>query len=454
MSKSRGLDEWNIDELLSYGDIEAKKKALLLAEEALKASNPYNSVYDRIRVVGDTIVIDSYSFPIRGGIYVVAIGKAACSMAKAVEDKLGDKIVDGVAITKYGYRIPLKYIRVVEAGHPIPDENSLKGTEEALRIAKKVRENDILFFLISGGGSALFVYPENDLSLNDIITVNELLLKSGAKIHEINVVRKHLSRVKGGKFAKLVRGTLISLILSDVVGDKIESIASGPTSKDPSTFSDAFRVLVNYGLLDKIPQRVRSFIERGMKGKVEETLKEDLPNVYNIIVGSVKLACEAVAKKAAQLGLKPYILTTTLEGEAKDAAIAFGSIIEEIKRYNRPFSTPCAIIAGGETTVTIYGEPGLGGPNQEFALSIARKIKDLDNVAVLALDTDGTDGPTDAAGGLVDSKTYYRLIDAGIDIEDVLNRHDSYNALKKCNALLITGPTYTNVNSIYIAVIL
>lgn len=444
----------NLEELLSHGDVKAKEIALTLMEEAIKSADPYEAVKRALKVEDNKLIVKGKEFPIKGKVYVLAFGKAACSMAKAVEELLGERIAEGIAVTKYGYSLPLKRIKVVEAGHPIPDENSMKGAQLGVELAKKVSKEDILLVLISGGGSALFMLPEDGISFEDKMKTNELLLKSGAKIYEINTVRKHISKVKGGKLAKLVKGTLISLILSDVVGDPFEAIASGPTVKDPTTFKDAYRILKLYNLWDKLPESVRRHIELGLKGEKEETLKEDLPNVHNFLIASNSLACEAAKKKAEELGFNAHILTTTLEGEAREVAVALGSIIEEIYHRGRPFEKPCVLIAGGETTVTIEGEAGLGGPNQEFALSIARKIADLRGVAVLAVDTDGTDGPTDAAGGLVDSYTLELLKKENLDVEEFLRRHNAYEALKRGKALLITGPTRTNVNSIIIAVIL
>ena len=442
------------NELLSHGDVRAKEIALALMKESIKSADPYEAVKRSLKVEGSRLIVKGKEFPIKGRIYVLAFGKAACSMAKAVEEVLDERIAEGIAITKYAYSLPLKKIKVIEAGHPVPDENSMRGARLGVELAKKVGEDDILLVLISGGGSALFMLPEDGISFEDKMKTNELLLKSGAKIYEINTVRKHISKVKGGKLAKLVKGTLISLILSDVVGDPLEAIASGPTVKDPTTFQDAYKILRLYNLWDRLPESVRRHIELGLEGKAEETLKEDLPNVHNFLIASNSLACEAAKRKAKELGLKAYILTTTLEGEAREVAIALGSIIEEIYHYGRPFEKPCVLIAGGETTVTIEGEAGLGGPNQEFALSIARKIAGLRGVVVLAMDTDGTDGPTNAAGGLVDSHTLEVLRKEGIDLEEFLRRHNAYEALERAKALLITGPTRTNVNSVIIAVIL
>ncbi len=444
----------NRAELLSSGDIEAKKIALRLMEKALEESSPYNAVKKCLALKGDSLVIGGQEFLLKGDVYLLAFGKAACLMAKLAEEILGERVKEGLAITKYGYSLPLRMVRVIEAGHPTPDENSVRGTQLALELVRRVRESDTLLVLISGGGSSLLICPHEGISLQDKIKVNDLLLRSGAKIHEINTVRKHISRVKGGGLAKLSRGVLVSLILSDVVGDPLEVIASGPTVKDPTTFHEAYRVLRLYNLWGKLPESVRHYLTLGLKGGAEETLKKDLPHVHNFLIGGVGAACEAMKEEAEQLGLRAQILTTTLEGEARDVALALGSIVAEIHHKNRPLERPGVLIAGGETTVTILGEAGLGGPNQEFALSIARKIRGLRGAAALAVDTDGTDGPTDAAGGLADSFTLELLEGEGIDVEEHLTRHSSYEGLRKGRALVTTGPTGTNVNSVYVMVIL
>lgn len=307
----------NESDLLSCGDINAKKAALEIAKAAIESADPYKAVKRSLKFDGDKLVVEGKKFHLKGDVYVLAFGKASCAMAKAVEDVLGERIKEGVAITKYGYAspfgdgytspfgdgyaAPLKKIEVIEAGHPIPDENSLKGALKGVELAKKVDEGDLLIVLISGGGSALFTLPEDGISLEDKIKTNELLLKSGARIYEINTVRKHISKVKGGKLAKSIRGTLVSLILSDVVGDPLEAIASGPTVKDPTTFRDAQRILKLYNVWEKLPESVRSHIREGLKGEREETLKEELPRVHNFIIGSVSIACEAAKRKAEEL---------------------------------------------------------------------------------------------------------------------------------------------------------
>ncbi len=444
----------NAEDLLRSGDRKAKEIALKLAQRAIEESNPYNAVRKWLSLERRALRVGGQEFSLRGNLYLLALGKAACLMARFAEELLGEHLKEGLALTKYGYSLPLKKTTVIEAGHPRPDENSLKAAQRGIELALKVRPEDTLLVLISGGGSALFTYPQDGLTLKDKIEVNDLLLRSGARIQEINVVRKHLSKVKGGNLARLVRGNLIALILSDVVGDDLGTIASGPTVKDPTTFQDARHILRLHKLWDRLPKGVREYLTLGLEGKAEETLKQDLPHVHNYLIGGVRIACEAAWEEARHLGLEAHILTTTLEGEAREVALALGSIVAEVYRRDRSFRKPVVLIAGGETPVTLSSDAGRGGPNQEFALSIARKIRGLKGVAVLALDTDGTDGPTEAAGGLVDSLTLNLLEEEGIRAEEYLARHSSYEALKRAGALLITGPTGTNVNSLYVAVIL
>ncbi len=435
--------------------MDVRETITALMREAIKSADPDRAVRNALHIDDNRLKVFEMELELRGRVYLLALGKAACAMARAAVDVLGGAIREGVVVTKYGYAencLSDGRIRIIEAGHPVPDKNSLLAGKLGRELAEKIGKDDLLIVLISGGGSSLFLLPEEGITLEDKIRTNELLLRSGAKIWEVNTVRKHISAVKGGKLAKRVKGTVISLILSDVVGDRLEAIASGPTVRDPTTFQDAYRILRLYGVWEKVPESVKVHIERGFRGEVEETLKEDLPNVHNFIVGSGTMACEAAERKAEGLGYNAVVLTTTLEGEAREVAVAIGSIIEEISRNNRPLKKPAVLIAGGEWTVTVGEGTGLGGPNQEFALSIARKIAGL-NAVVLAVDTDGTDGPTDAAGGIVDGRTMSLLKEAGIDIEEALRRHDAYHALERVGALLRTGPTGTNVNSLVIALV-
>ncbi len=456
-STSGSVSVKNREELLSdYSGVERelRESAILIAEHAVSMANPEKLVLDYLTLENGSLKTkDGRTFDFDKA-YVVALGKAAYPMAKAVSELLEDRIEDGVVVTKYGYSQSSRVgvMEVIEAGHPVPDENSLKGAERGLEVAEKVGKNDLLLLLVSGGGSALFAMPEKGISLEDKIKTYELLLKSGARIQEINTVRKHISAVKGGKFVKRVRGKVLALIISDVVGDNLEAIASGISVKDPTTFEDAVRILKNYGIWDRVPESVRRHLERGLRGEVEETLKESLDNVVNVLICSSSKVCGFAAEKAEELGFKPFVMSSVLEGEAKDAGVVIASIALEFgKRMEK-----VALVFGGETTVTFCGESGKGGkggPNQELALGFARKVSGSCGVCAIAIDTDGTDGPTDAAGGLTSADTWERIERAGMDPLKELRNHNAYEALKAGNALVITGPTDTNVNSLVVVLI-
>lgn len=380
--------------------------------------------------------------------YVVGFGKASARMARAVEEILGPRITKGVVITADGYKVPTEKIRVYEAGHPLPDRRGLSAASELLSLAAEAGERDLVIVLISGGGSALLPAPAEGISLEDLIVTNELLLRSGAVIQEINTVRKHLSRAKGGQLARLAQpARVVALILSDVVGDPLDSIASGPTVPDPTTFADAVGVLCCYGIWDQVPESVRVHLERGAAGEIPETPKPGDPcfaRVLNLIVGSGRHAAEAALKKGEELGFRGLILTTTLEGEAREVGRVVAAMARELRRYERPISPPALLVLAGETTVTVKGR-GKGGRNQELALSAALGIEGLRDVVVASVGTDGRDGPTDAAGGIVDGNTAARIRAAGLDPRALLLDNDSYRALAASGDLLVTGPTGTNV---------
>jgi len=437
--------------------MEAKKIALGILEEVLKRIDPYSILKGNCSYLEETKLLKVFDkeFKLHGNVYVISIGKAACSMAKAMEEILGNAIKDGVAITKYGYATTLRKIRIIEAGHPIPDENSLEGALAALKIAKEAKKDDLVIVLISGGGSSVLEKPREGLTLEDIKVVTRLLLESGASIHEINIVRRHLSEIKGGGLLKaLYPARVVSVILSDVVGDCIEDIASGPTAVDPTTFKDALNVLEKYGLINRVPANVIELIQRGISGELEETLKSyEGYDIHNIVIGGDFLA-KVVVEVSKRFGLRAYILSTEIEGEAWSWGIVFGSIVREVRLRNTPFTPPCVLIATGEVTVTLGETYGLGGPNQEVALASSLKLDGIKGVALLSVDTDGTDGPTDAAGAIADGSLLNRLKELGIDVKETLLRHDTYNALKKADALIKTGPTRTNLNDLYLAVIL
>lgn len=370
----------------------------------------------------------------QGRLYVVSIGKAGWQMAKTAHDILGEKISGGVAITKYDHvKSPIPNFKCFEAGHPIPDDNSFKATSEAIELVSNLRSSDTVLFLVSGGGSALFEKPLIESSeLTDITTQ---LLACGADITEINTVRKRLSAVKGGKFARLCApASIFSIVLSDIIGDPLDMIASGPAYPDSSTKEDALAIIDKYQL--KLSKEALLLME-------EETPKE-LSNVETEITGSVRNLCLAAAKECEKLGYRPIILTDRLGCEAKEAGSFLGSIAET-HYHDKERKEALAFIAGGETVVRITGT-GKGGRNQEIALSAAEKISGMENVCLFSVGSDGTDGPTDAAGGYVDGFTKEKLLQRGLNIFQILKENDSYHALKEADGLIMTGPTGTNVN--------
>lgn len=378
-------------------------------------------------------------------IVLVAIGKAAWRMASAAKELLGNRISKGIVITKYSHSEgDIEGIEVYEAGHPVPDENTILATKRVLEMTSKLSSNQIVLFLISGGGSALFELPKDGITLAEMQGITNQLLKSGASIVEINTVRKHLSAVKGGRFAQHVApAKVISLVLSDVLGDRLDSIASGPAYPDSSTSQQALEIVARYNI-----QLSREALE-----VLNEETPKKLYNVESHIIGSVKIACEKAQELAKKMGYNMLLLTTSLDCEAREAGRMFGSIAREIKSHDRPIKKPCAIVAGGETVVHVKGN-GKGGRNQELALSFALSTEGLDGVALCSVGTDGTDGPTDAAGGIVDGQSAQKIRQAGYSPEELLENNDSYNALKIANDLLITGPTGTNVNDIVILLVL
>ena len=407
-----------------------REDALKIVEEAIRAVYPENTVKKALENFGG---VES--------IRVLAIGKAAWRMARAARESLESRISEGIVITKYKHSMgDIKGFKIFEAGHPIPDKNTIEATKRVLDMVKDLKRDDILLFLVSGGGSSLFELPAESVELEELISITDQLLRSGATIFEINAVRKHLSRVKGGRFAETVNpARIFSLVLSDVLGDRLDTIASGPAYPDSTTSQDSMRIIEKYDI--KLPSRVLNALK-------QETPKS-LKNVEASIVGSISIACEAAKVAAEQLGYNSMVLTTALDCEAHEAGTFLGAIVREIVTRDRPAKRPCVVILGGETVVQVKGS-GLGGRNQELALSAARGIWGLDNVVIASVATDGTDGPTDAAGGIVDGETMARLREKGIDVAEVLNNNDSYHALEAVGNLIMTGPTGTNVSDLII----
>jgi hydroxypyruvate reductase len=397
-----------------------------------------------------------YNLGVFENIYVIGAGKAGAPMSSAIENLIGRRITEGLVNVKYGHVTSLKYVKLVEAGHPIPDENGRSGAAKILQLAKKAGKDDLVICLISGGGSALLPFPASGLSLKDKQDTIKMLISCGATIHEINTIRKHTSFIKGGMLAKAVfPATLVTLILSDVVGDDLDVVASGPTVSDSSTYRDCLGIIRKYNLGKKLPGKVMKYLTDGAGGKIPETPKTgDLifKKTRNHIVGSCIEAIKAAKRKAERLKYNTFVLSSMIEGETKEAAHFHCAVAREVAKTGLPVPRPACIISGGETTVNITGK-GLGGRNQEFALAAASEIAGLENTVVLSGGTDGTDGPTDAAGAFADSTTAERAKAVGIDPLKYLNENDSYNFFKKLGDLFITGPTNTNVMDLRIILV-
>ena len=439
------------DYLLKQRRTEAKT----IFRESLRPVNPYGAVQNFVRVKDDQLILgkdgaDPTTLDLKqfDRISLVGGGKATAPMAKAMEDLLGDRIHKGLINVKYGFTEKLSVTQTVEANHPLPDENGVKGTEMILDFLAKATDKDLVISLISGGGSALLCQPAQGITLSEKQTVTGMLLDCGASINEINTIRKHISAAKGGQMARAAfPATVVNLMLSDVVGDKMDVIASGPFVPDSSTFEDALGILQKYGLKG-VPEAIVQRLEDGAQGQIPDTPKAGDPvflYVSNIIVGSNILALEAAEKKARTFGYNTLILSSLIEGETRDVARVHCAIAKEVVRSGRPINKPACIISGGETTVTIRGK-GLGGRNQEFCLASAIEIAELPfKVVVLSGGTDGNDGPTDAAGAIVDPFTVTRGREAGMAAGTFLNNNDAYHFFEKTEDLLMTGPTNTNV---------
>jgi hydroxypyruvate reductase len=414
-----------------------RSDALRIFHAALRAADPAEAVLRHAHIEGEF-----------RRIFVVGAGKAGASMAQAVEGLLGERITAGLINVKYSHTAPLQRIELNECGHPVPDLNGMRGAERIAQIVSDAAGGDLLICLISGGASALLPLPVAGVELEDKQRLTQLLLACGANIHEMNCVRKHLSRVKGGQLAKLAYpARVLTLILSDVIGDNLDVIGSGPTVPDSSTFADARAVLDKYGLWDQVPEAVAEHLRAG----VEETPKPGdavFQHVENVIVGSNRLAVDAAAVEARALGYRTLILSTLIQGETRDVARMHAAIALEAAASGNPVEPPACIISGGETTVTIRGD-GLGGRNQEFALAAAIDISGSSNITILSAGTDGTDGPTDAAGAVVDGDT---VTDAAA-ANEFLARNDSYHFFEAAGGLITTGPTNTNVADVRLMLI-
>jgi hydroxypyruvate reductase len=433
-----------------------RRQAPAIFRAALAAADPSAAILRHVRVGDGVLLAGRVRYPLRGirKIHVVGAGKAGAAMAQAIERLKLPAVQRGASLVnvKYGHLAKLRWIELNECGHPVPDERGVRGAERIAEIATAAGADDLIICLISGGASALLPLPAPPVTLEEKQAVTRLLLASGATIHEINAVRKHISRIKGGQLAGMAYpARVLALMLSDVIGDDLDVIGSGMTAPDASTFASAKAVLEKYAILDRAPAHVRERLEAGARGEVRETPKRDDPafaRVRNLIVGSNRLAVDAAAAHARQLGFHTMVLSTQIEGENREIARMHAAIAKEIALYGRPLRRPACLISGGETTVTLRGN-GLGGRNQEFALAAALGIAGMKATVVLSGGTDGTDGPTDAAGAIADGYTLAR----GPDAEQYLAANDSYHYFEKLGDLLITGPTNTNVMDVHIVLV-
>lgn len=434
-----------------------RTEALDVLNAGLDRADPERATYNLVRLEGDTIFIGGKSYPLKSfkNIYVFGAGKATFSIAKALDNILGDRITEGIVICKDGQEGSLVNIRLCLASHPIPDERGMRAAEEILALARKTGPGDLVFACFTGGSSALMPLPVPEITLEDKKQANEILLTCGANIVEINAVRKHLSRIKGGKLAQAVhpKAFLVNITVSDVIGDPLDYITD-PTVPDTSSFKDAQKTMDKYGLWDKMPPSISAYLKNPPLDR--ETPKSlDTHRIESYIVVKGDAACLGAEQRAKELGYEAIILSTMFEGESRELGRTFGFIGKEVFWNSRPFKTPCAFIGGGETIVTIQNscKRGLGGPNQEFALGAAIEIKDLKNVVVAGLDTDGTDGPTPYAGGICDETSVHRGTELGVDLFIALQNHDASHALLTIGDILETGNTGTNVNDLKIMLI-
>ena len=394
--------------------------------------------------------------PPAGRVVVVGAGKASGAMAAAVEEAWGERVTGGLVVVKDGHLAETRRVKLVEAGHPVPDERGAAAARDLLALALGAGDQDLVLTLISGGASALTPAPAPPITLGDKQVMTRLLLAAGADINQLNAVRKHCSVLKGGQLARAAAPARVAaLLLSDVIGDPIDVIGSGPTAPDASTFGEALGILDRFDLRQRAPASVRERLERGVRGETAETPKPDdaiFERVVNVVIGNNQLVVDAAASRAAALGLAPHVLTRSLHGEARDAARELVALGGEIAAGRGPIAPPACLIAGGETTVTVRGD-GIGGRCQEFALAAALELEGRDGMAVLAAGTDGSDGPTDAAGAVADGESASRARHQGLDPRAHLYRNDSNRVFAALGDLVITGPTNTNLLDLYLVLV-
>ncbi|MGI8960294.1 MAG: glycerate kinase type-2 family protein [Bryobacteraceae bacterium] len=433
-----------------------RQHAIEIFRAALAAADAGNAVRKHLSVKAASIKAGTVRLPLTNinRIFLIGAGKAAVQMAAAAEEIVGTRLTRGIVVTKQGHATSfIPRVEIIEARHPIPDRAGVRASSAIGVLLRELNARDLVLVAISGGASALLSAPAEPITLYAKQKTTDLLLRAGATIHELNAVRKHISALKGGRLASLAYpATVVSLILSDVIGDRPDVIGSGPTAPDPSTFADAIGVLRKFGLLNRVPRAVRERLEQGARGEIVETPKPGDPvfkHVHNIVIGSNRLALEAAAQEAKTRGFHPLILSSAIEGEAREVARTHAQILREVALSGHPVRSPACILSGGETTVTIQGK-GEGGRNQEFALAVAFEIDGFPNLVVLSAGTDGTDGPTDAAGAIATGETIRRARKRGLEAKKHLAENNSYPFFDALGSLIKTGPTGTNVMDIHV----
>ena len=427
-----------------------RRDAQAILQAAIAAVEPGPLVRRVLSLQGSELVAGDHRLPLADDsrVVIVGAGKATPAMAAAAEAVLGPRLTAGVINTKYGHALGLKTIDTVECGHPLPDASGVAGTQRMLQLVDGLGPGDVVLSLLSGGGSALMPAPAEGISLEEKVAATDALLRCGATIDELNAVRKHLSGVKGGQLARRAApARVVSLMISDVIGDPVHTIASGPTSADPTTFGECLGLIDRYGLRHALPGAVLSRLERGADGDLPETPAAGDPaleSALNLVVGNNALAVTAAREEALRRGYHTLVLSTTIAGETREVAGVHAAIAAEIARSGQPLATPACAISGGETTVTLRGD-GKGGRNQEFALAAALALEGAEGITVMSAGTDGTDGPTDAAGAVADGTTVARAAAAGLQAPGHLDGNDAYPLFEALGDLIVTGPTGTNV---------
>jgi glycerate-2-kinase len=438
----------DLDALTSKGNIDSRKITLGIIESALGEVNSFNLIKKLVKLDADSCLkVGSFKYDLRKirDVFVVGGGKQVSYVASALEEILGPRIREGVVVEKKGWGCKTTLIKVLEGGHPLPDNGSVEGAKEIIRTIKKAGSDDLIVVCVTGGCTSLTMLPPEGITLEDVRAVSQLLLESGAPIEDLNTVRKHLSQLGGGKLA-LIAPT--AQLLSLIAIDEVAGVPWGPSVPDTTSFSDAKRVLLRHGLWEKIPNSVRLYVEEAEA--TEETPKVDDfermgINIRNVAFADNRMLCQAAERKAREFGLYTSTISTSLEGEARDVGIVLASIAKEVEKNRKPFKPPCVFIASGETTVTIRGSHGEGGRNQELVLAAALKIASNERITIASIGTDGTDGPTEIAGAICDGHTVDRAMKAGVDPIQALQEHNSSSVFKKLGDAVYTNDTGTNL---------